>query len=109
MDPMDENPHRKGDAAVGYVIDPECGMVFLRYKPDTAPEGYSAFPFPMDADGASDFAARWLAVAPYPKEPDHDGDNEKGWRFYNEAWGHVGKYGHCALIAVRPSWQMYGK
>lgn len=64
--------------------------------------------FKLDAEGAADFARRWLAEAEYGEQPDHDGDNEKGWTVYNEAWGHVdGEW--QAIIAVQPTWAMYGK
>lgn len=71
-------------------------------------EGYVAFPFKMDAFGCADFAARWLDECAYGREPDHDGDNEKGWRVYNESWGHVEDL-HSAIIAVAPAWACYGK
>jgi hypothetical protein len=80
-----------------------------RYK-SSEPEGgdQTALPFTLDAAGAADFAARWLAEADYGKQPDHDGDNGRGWRLYNESWGHVD--GHfSAIIAVAPNWAMYGK
>jgi hypothetical protein len=66
------------------------------------------FPFKQDAEGAAEFARRWLAEADYGSEPDHDGDNGKGWRLYNEAWGHVDS-DHSAFVAVAPEWAMYGK
>jgi hypothetical protein len=66
------------------------------------------FPFTLDAEGAADFAKRWLAEADYGKEPDHDGDNGKGWRLYCEGWGHVDD-DHSSFVAVAPSWAMYGK
>lgn len=71
-------------------------------------EGYVAFPFKMDAFGCADFAARWLDECAYGREPDHDGDNEKGWRVYNESWGHVEDL-HSAIIAVAPAWACYGR
>src|ERR1700761_4976024 len=48
-----------------------------------------ALPFKLDAAGAADFARRWLAETDYGEQPDHDGDNGKGWKLYNEGWGHV--------------------
>lgn len=67
-----------------------------------------ALPFKLDAAGAADFAKRWLAEEDYGSEPDHDGSNGKGWRLYNESWGHVD--GHwAAFVAVAPTWAMYGK
>ena len=71
-------------------------------------EGFVPFPFVMDAAGCADFAQRWLANVDYGKQPDHDGDNEKGWRIYNEGWGHVDGL-HSAAIAISPAWAMYGK
>lgn len=67
-----------------------------------------ALPFTLDAAGAADFASRWLAEADYGSQPDHDGDNGKGWCIYNEAWGHVDSH-YSAIIAIAPSWAMYGK
>lgn len=74
------------------------------------PEGGDqvALPFTLDAEGAADFARRWLAEADYGSQPDHDGDNGRGWRVYNEGWGHVD--GHrSAIVAITPVWAMYGK
>ena len=65
-------------------------------------------PFKLDAAGAADFASRWLAELDYGSEPDHDGDNGKGWRLYCESWGHVDDHS-SAFIAVAPAWAMYGK
>jgi len=102
----------KHTRATHYMVWPEKGLVFFWTKPDPkdqvgAPEPV-AFPFTMDPIGAADFASRWLAETTYPKEPDHDGDNGKGWRLYNESWGHIGNY-WSAMIAVQPVWAMYGK
>lgn len=67
-----------------------------------------ALPFKLDAAGAADFAKRWLHEENYGSQPDHDGDNGKGWRVYNESWGHVdGDW--SAFVAVSPAWAMYGK
>lgn len=84
-------------------------MVFFNHysKPDH-PGDKVALPFRLDAKGAADFARRWLAEADYGREPDHDGDNKRGWRAYNEGWGHVDE-DHYSIIAVAPSWAMYGK
>lgn len=66
-------------------------------------------PYEMDVNDVTQFVAGWLAKTKpdYPK-PDHDGDNEQGFRIFNEAWGHV--YGEWeAFIAITPIWAMYGK
>ncbi len=81
-------------------------LVFFRYPPDSGQS--NALPFKLDSEGAGDFAFRWLQEAAYPREPDHDGHNKKGWRLYNEAWGHVDS-DYRAFVAVTPTWAMYGK
>lgn len=72
---------------------------------------FKSVPFimPIDADEAAGLATVWLANgAKWDKEPDHDGDNGKGWRVFNGAWGHV--YGmYQGICAVAPEWAMYGK
>lgn len=65
-------------------------------------------PFPMTLEQAADFANGWLEHVDYGDEPDHDGDNGKGWRLYCEPWGYVDG-DHYAFAAVEPVWAMYGK
>jgi hypothetical protein len=75
---------------------------------ESVAKGAAPFPFKMDAEGCADFAWRWLSEVDFGSEPDHDGDNGKGWRVYNEGWGHVdGEW--AGIIAVAPEWAMYGK
>lgn len=117
--------HRSMRGATGYIIRPaHDAFVHDKYKHLNKPkrperliflwsnyesaEGYVPFPFEMDADGCADFASRWLGSVDYGREPDHDGDNGKGWRVYNEAWGHVEDL-RATIIAVSPAWAMYGK
>lgn len=50
----------------------------------------------------------WLKQIEYPPEPRHDGDNTKGWRIFNEPWGHV-MDSHYGIFAVEPVWMMHGK
>ena len=65
-------------------------------------------PFPLDLDGSIQFVENWLKDVDYGREPDHDGDNGKGWRIFTEAWGHVAGH-HYAIVGVQPMWAMYGK
>lgn len=85
-------------------------LVFYDNRYVTTIEGNDqiALPFKLDAEGAADFARRWLAEADYGKQPDHDGDNGRGWRLYVEGWGHVDGHRN-AIIAISPAWAMYGK
>ncbi len=78
-----------------WVIDPDAGWIPLV----TSLSAESALPVVLD----------WLRNASYGSEPDHDGDNGKGWRVYCEGWGHVEPYGYQALVAIEPRWAMYGK
>lgn len=99
--------------AAGYRIDKAAGLIFLWHvDPRPQDEGAVPFPFMMDPSGAADFAARWLATADYGQEPDHDGDNTKGWRVFLGGFGRVhtstGEEDH-AVCAVQPAWAMHGK
>lgn len=91
--------------AVGYRISTEKGLIFYQYGSSAR---MTALPFKIDAAGAADFATQWLAEQNYGPEPDHDGDNGKGWRLYCEEWGHVDNESQ-AFVAVQPVWAMYGK
>jgi len=71
-------------------------------------KGGVKLPFKLDYIAAADWAERWLAEQDYGPEPDHDGSNSKGWRVYNEDWGHVDGCGY-SFCAVQPDWAMHGK
>lgn len=55
---------------------------------------------------------RWLESlkekGKWPRQPDHDGSNGHGYRVFVEGWGHVHD-NHYAIVAVQPTWAMYGK
>lgn len=69
-------------------------------------------PFPsllqVGASDIEDIINRWLKDADYGRGPDHDGDNKKGWRLFNERWRQVGE-DYAAMFAVEPAWATYGK
>lgn len=83
-------------------------LVFFWCGKDNESTDKVAFPFTMDAKGAADFAARWLKETEYGCEPGYDGDNERGWKVYNERYGRVDD-DRNSIIAVAPVWAMYGK
>lgn len=86
----------------------ERRLVLYWVDPEKSVEGYHPFPAPVDAEAAAPFIRAWLDVVDYGRQPDHDGDNAKGWRVYNESWGHVaGRF--QAFVAIEPAWFMYGK
>lgn len=66
------------------------------------------FPSPLDPEGASELVWRWLAAADYGKEPDHDGDNGKGFRACCGAWGKFENLAY-SIVGIVPVWAMYGK
>ena len=67
-----------------------------------------SFPSSLTIDGIVPIIEAWLGEAKFGPEPDHDGDNMKGFQIYNEQWGHVdNKWQAC--FAVRPKWIMLGK
>lgn len=93
-----------GLKVIGYREDAKKGLVF--YWSDSLRA--IKLPFPMTLEQAAYFAAGWLDHADYGREPDHDGDNSKGWRLYTEDWGHVdGEWE--TFVAVQPKWAMHGK
>lgn len=91
--------------AVGFAND-EDRLVFFWTKH----EAMRPFPSPLNMDRCAEVAFDWLqSTAKYGQQPDHDGDNEKGWRCFTEGWGQIAKFGYAAFIAVEPCWMMYGK
>lgn len=70
--------------------------------------GFTPFPFEADLDFVAGFIDLWLKQVEYEREPDHDGDNSRGFFAFNEAWGHVNGEHECCL-AVQPMWAMHGK
>ena len=67
------------------------------------------FPGPTNPEFLASFIEIWLKNAEYCREPDHDGDNGRGWYMYTEGWGHIDGYGYQAFLAVETHWIMYGK
>lgn len=92
--------HKK---VVGWSVDDNC-LVLYWYEDSSA----TPLPAPLEGDAIVEFVRSWLRVADYGPEPDHDGDNDKGARVYNEAWGKVSSNWH-AFVAIQPVWNMYGK
>lgn len=91
---------------IGYRVDAEKNRLILyKYKSDKM----TPTPYPMNIEQVISFAWGWFEQSKVNgNQPDHDGDNEKGFNIYNEDWGHVGgEYSACA--AITPIWAMYGK
>jgi hypothetical protein len=70
--------------------------------------GAVALPFPLNQAQAVEFVVGWLGSVSYGREPDHDGDNGKGWRVFTGDWGKVGRFSY-SFAGIQPAWAMYGK
>lgn len=92
--------------ATGYIIN-ENKFVLFQY--DREEEGMTPFPYPMDYEATATFIWGWLQKVDYPPQPDHDGDNHKGFEVANNSWGEVDGYQYSTFGAIRPNWCMYGK
>lgn len=95
-------PHKN---VVGYRQ--EKGRLIFYWSDWREPKA-TKFLYPYTIKQAGDFALGWLEHVDYGPEPDHDGSNGKGWRIYNEDWGHV-DHDQYAFVAIEPAWAMYGK
>lgn len=88
----------------GYRLHENCMVLYW-----TESKNSLKLPYPMDTEQTINMVWGWLEYTKpdYP-QPDHDGDNGKGFKIFNEAWGHV--FGEWqAYIAIQPVWAMYGK
>jgi hypothetical protein len=87
-----------------YAILPNNSDLALFWmSPDSDVSGARPLPYPMDVEAVIVFVVGWLRTADYDDQPDHDGDNGKGWRVYNESWGQV--WGaRSGVIAVQTAW-----
>jgi hypothetical protein len=89
---------------VGYRLIDNTLILYWAMSDKAAP-----LPYEMGAVETTNFVWGWLEKnAPLGRQPDHDGDNGKGFRIYNESWGHVGGE-YQAFIAITLIWAMYGK
>jgi len=92
-----------------YSVSSEHGLVLYWGQPSEVSPSPKELPYELDVKAAISFAWNWLRQAEWPREPDHDGSNERG--FYvstGDTWGHAGGsfYG---IIQIKPDWLEYGK
>jgi hypothetical protein len=96
-----------GGKATHYVereVDGVSTLILLWHEE----RGAIKLPFPLTVDKAADFVQGWLDNCPKPKEPDHDGDNNPGFRIFVDSWGQVNDWTY-SFMGVEFHWQMYGK
>jgi hypothetical protein len=109
--PSDEKKDRYDNRApslLGVVNVPHYVLTFYSSRPETRFD-YNSFPVPVDAKDAAKVAFDWLKQkGEYGDQPDHDGDNERGFYLFCNTWGHV-LGSHYGIVGVGPAWAMLGK
>lgn len=95
--------HTQGAGGWGVV---DGSLIFYWGKADEP--FISPFPVKVNSDAAAEITKSWLAEQDYGKCPNIDGSVKKGFRVYNEAWGHAGGT-YQGFVAIKPAWTMYGK
>ena len=98
--------NRESTRVFGWEDHPEKGLILYWTDNSLAIE---KFPAPLGVEETTAMVWTWLAFTTYP-EQEWGGDVSygKGWRVYNEDWGHVGERWQ-AILAIQPVWAMYGK
>lgn len=89
----------------GWRMDADKNRLILYSLP--SPRA-TPLPAPLTGEALVLFVKAWLDQASYGVEPDHDGDNSRGFRIYNEDWGHI-DHEYQAFVAIEPAWLMHGK
>lgn len=92
---------------IGYrVHENEMTLFWSKTSPC---DDFKELPYSMFTNDVINFVWGWLeSVSPMSAKPDHDGDNEKGFKIYTDGWGH-GKFGWQSFVNVTPIWAMHGK
>ena len=92
----------------GWSVDKDSNRLILYWTNASSSGDYHPLPAPLSGNALVEFVRSWLKSVDYGPEPDHDGENGKGWTVYNERWGHVANRWE-AFAAIEPTWLMYGK
>ncbi len=110
----------RGGKASHYFEHPTAGFLLLWNEDNfygltkgdpSAKVSANKLPFKMEWKDAANLAWGWLNNQPtekYEDYLDHDGSNGRGFKVYNEAWGHVAGSSY-AFLGVLPVWAWYGK
>lgn len=86
-----------------WVVDEKNGTpTLILYWTDGVAEARE-LPYPLSIERVHPFAVGWLEQVDYGPEPDHDGDNGRGWRVF------TGLAGYQTIVAIQPVWALYGK
>lgn len=120
------NEYGEKETAYGWYLTNQKGIVLTWHengghktcKPFT---DYMGNPKEVNAEELTEILWKWLQSEEAQKiecvgwdaDADHDGSNERGWRLFTEAWGHVedktGSIDHYSIAAFKPAYLWYGK
>jgi len=100
----------------GYTVEKDKGLILL-WAVDEKDPSHQKFIAPLTAEAVAPLVDLWLKSDEAKQIPferweddcDHDGHNTLGWRVYCEDWGHVGRAGWHATIAIKPVYLWHGK
>lgn len=96
----------RGFPAEGFRTEGNNKFILYSYISDSSKA--TKFPTRLDAKTSANIVMQWLNGALYDKEPDHDGDNTRGWRCSTAQWGRIdGEWG--SFLLIEPHWILYGK
>ncbi len=62
------------------------------------------FPTCLGVEEVIPIALAWLREAKYDAQPDHDGDNKKGWHIFQSRSNF-----YTIICSIEPRWTTYGK
>tara|TARA_Y100001973_G_scaffold99594_1_gene159059 strand:+ start:371 stop:748 length:378 start_codon:yes stop_codon:yes gene_type:complete len=96
-----------GFPAHGYRVDEKLGAIVLMQYANN--KDMIPFMTPLSASACADMIFEWVKNQPYPKEPDHDGSNKKGWIVWVDKFNRIDGQDYHAFVAIKPEWIMYGK
>ena len=112
----------RNKTATGYIIDkvpytvgwsskdPDATLTVPRFVLFWADDDkVIKLPYEMDWKACANLIWPWLEKLEYPPQPGHDGSNGKGFKLYNDAWGHIEPYSWRSFLAIEPEWAWYGK
>lgn len=93
--------------ASGYSIEDD--KLILYWSSPGEGKGYVPFAVPHDAEMTANIVWAWLQTSePTEAYPDLDGSVKKGFRVYNEKWGHVNGTSY-AIVGIQAVYTEYGK
>lgn len=99
---------RKNHKGASGWAEIDGALVFAWGNVSGSDNPFTPLPVRIDGKTAAEMAKAWLETQDYGTNPPWDGTHTKGYRLYNESYGHAG--GHFqGFAAIKPHWIVYGK